>query len=149
MPPTLLYKNSDPTVLFLLQAVVERYRDVVRRELPHIHMHSRGSGLFAEYVKQVEALAWLERQWLGCYPNAPSTALTWPEHFGSLTTIGSSLIFSKRFVWVTCPVCGATCSPESTQVIEFHEGEALAAYGGRRLLCPQGHLIFTLGEWTS
>lgn len=59
------------------------------------------------------------------------------------------LMFNKRFVYVGCPACSRDYPPEDCAVKEWAFGEDLAASGGRRLVCPAGHTLYSCGEWVS
>lgn len=67
--------------------------------------------------------------------------------FGSW--FASDLIFMKQFVAVKCPACAREFLPESCQVISWAFGESLFAEGGRRLVCPMGHTLYSRFEWNS
>jgi len=160
--PTILYRvtpMSNPegwtapqapgTFLFEFKSVVERYRSIVKSELPYVHMHSRRYGVYREYLEHVEALAWLERRWLGYYQNETDEVVPWPDHLGSPWMSCSSLLLAKEFVSVLCPSCEATYSPDQVDVLEFRFGEALSGHGGRGLVCPKGHGLYVITEWNS
>ena len=112
-------------------------------------MQSRRNGVYREYVEHTEALAWLERKWLGYYEVETDEVISWPDHLGSLWASSSPLILAKKFVSVTCPLCEATYSPSQSSVLEFQFGESLFAHGGRGLLCPNGHGLYVICEWNS
>jgi len=137
------------TFLFTFKAVVEVHRRLIGSDLPHVHMHSRSHGIYHEYLQRVEALAWLERKWLGYYQNDVDDVAPWPEHLGSLWNACSPLILEKHFVSVWCSACDATYFPKETTVREFSWGETLFGHGGRGLLCPKEHGLFVICEWNS
>lgn len=64
-------------------------------------------------------------------------------------SFASGLLFDRKFVAVTCPECEAVFGPEACQVLEWSYGEDLAAHGGRRVVCPAGHTLYSCGEWIS
>ena len=59
------------------------------------------------------------------------------------------LMFEKRFVSVWCPECGSEYGPEACQVIEWSFGRELWAHGGRRVVCPASHTMYSCMEWNS
>jgi hypothetical protein len=59
------------------------------------------------------------------------------------------LMFDRRFVSAGCPACGAEFGPESCRVLKWSFGGGLAAEGGRRVVCPAGHTLYSCGEWDS
>jgi hypothetical protein len=134
---------------FELKTVVELYRSRVAQSLPHIHMHSRRSELFRDYIATVEALAWLERLWHEQYGHDNDDVLPWPERFTGFRSCCAPLLFEKRFQSATCPMCKITYTPEQVKVQAFQHGRDLAAHGGRGLLCPAGHGLYILVEWVS
>jgi hypothetical protein len=105
--------------------------------------------MYHDYLAHVEALAWLERKWLGYYQNEVDEVTPWPEQLGSLWWICGTLILEQRFVSVRCPVCEATYAPDATTVQEFSWGESLFAHGGKGLLCPKGHGLYVICQWNS
>jgi hypothetical protein len=151
--PTILYRvtsmpqcegwnapQAPGTFLFDFKSVVERYRSLVKGDLPYVHMHSRRGGVYRHYLEQVEALAWLERKWLGYYQNEIDEVVPWPDNFGSFCLSCSSLLLAKDFVSVVCPSCEASYSPEQVKVLEFQFGEELCAHGGRGLLWSRARM---------
>jgi hypothetical protein len=61
----------------------------------------------------------------------------------------SELMFEKQFVCVACPACGKEYLPSECAVKEWAYGKDLAASGGRRVVCPGGHTVYSRGEWVS
>ena len=160
--PTILYRvttmpksegwtapQAPGTFLFEFKSVVECYRNLVKSELPYVHMHSRRTGVYRLYVERVEALAWLERKWLGYYQNEIDEVVPWPDHLGSPWLSCGSLLLAKEFVSVSCPSCEASYSPSQINVLEFQFGEGLFAHGGRGLLCPKRHGLYVITEWNT
>ena len=64
-------------------------------------------------------------------------------------SFSSGLMFDRRFVSVRCPECDAVFGPESCRVLEWSFGGGLAAEGGRRVVCPAGHTLYSCIEWNS
>ncbi len=61
----------------------------------------------------------------------------------------SDLMFDKRFVWIRCPECHIEFGPDECQVLSWAFGGGLAAEGGRRVVCPKHHTLYSCGEWNS
>jgi hypothetical protein len=59
------------------------------------------------------------------------------------------LMFERRFVAVRCPVCGVELGPEACRVLKWSFGRDLAASGGRRVVCPHDHTLYSCMEWNS
>src|SRR5688572_32817231 len=136
--PTILYRvttmpeyegwdapQAPGTFRFEFKSVVECYRNILKSELPFVHMHSRRNGVYRVYLELVEALAWLERKWLGYYQKETEEAVPWPDHFGSPRLSCGSLLLAKDFVSVLCPLCEASYSADQIQVLEFQAGGSI------------------------
>ncbi len=61
----------------------------------------------------------------------------------------SRLMFEKRFVSIWCPECDREFGTEECGVLQWSFGSDLAASGGRRVICPAGHTLYSCGEWNS
>ncbi len=61
----------------------------------------------------------------------------------------SGLMFDRCFVSALCPACGREFGPMECSVAEWAYGEDLSAEGGRRVICPSGHTLYSCGEWDS
>jgi hypothetical protein len=64
-------------------------------------------------------------------------------------SFSSGLMFEKRFVSVRCPECQQEFAPEECEVLEWSFGESLAASGGRRVVCPANHTLYSCMEWNT
>ena len=64
-------------------------------------------------------------------------------------SFSSDLMFDRRFVSVRCPACDKLFEPEACRVLEWAFGEDLAAEGGRRVVCPADHTLYSCMEWNS
>lgn len=141
--------HADGTFRFEFAAVLKAYRALVCTELPHIHMGSRASGAYAEYVQALEALVWLERKWLSDYKNDVQEVVPWPPHLGHLWFTCARLFIAKQFLSATCPSCASTYSPDQIEARSFEHGESMSAYGGTGLVCPKQHSIYVIVSWNS
>lgn len=64
-------------------------------------------------------------------------------------SFSSGLMFDRRFVTLGCPECRREYSPEECSVLEWSYGGGLAAEGGRRVVCPAYHTLYSCMEWVS
>jgi hypothetical protein len=66
-----------------------------------------------------------------------------------LWAMSRELMFGLGFISVHCPVCARTFLPEECQVRGWNTGSGLVACGGRSVLCPSGHVLYSMTEWNS
>jgi hypothetical protein len=64
-------------------------------------------------------------------------------------SFSSCLMFERQFVSVRCPECHREFGPEECMVLEWSFGGGLAASGGRRVVCPSDHTLYSCMEWNS
>jgi hypothetical protein len=61
----------------------------------------------------------------------------------------SGLMFDRRFVNIFCPPCGREFDPQDCHTAGWAYGSGLAAHGGKRVLCPCGHTLYSCMQWNS
>jgi hypothetical protein len=61
----------------------------------------------------------------------------------------SDLMFDRQFVSIQCPECCREFGPEACRVLVWSFGGGLAAEGGRRVVCPNDHTLYSCLEWNS
>lgn len=64
-------------------------------------------------------------------------------------SFSSNLMFDRQFVSARCPECRREFRPEDCRVLAWTFGSGLAAEGGRRVMCPAGHTLYSCMEWNS
>jgi len=107
----------------------------------HINISTR-SGRYAEAQRVTELHAMLSE---ACQAGRDVTL----DGHDYVWSFSSDLMFEKQFESVQCPVCQREFGPEECRVLEWSFGEDLAASGGRRVVCPSDHTLYSCMEWNS
>ncbi len=103
---------------------------------------SKETGRYKEYVRVSELRKLLDKALL----EGTDMELNGHDYVWSFC---SNLMFEQRFVSAFCPACNHEYVSAECKVEEWAYGSGLAAYGGRRVICPFGHTLYSCGEWNS
>jgi hypothetical protein len=96
--------------------------------------------------KEAERIAQLREELAQAQLEGRSITLDADDHIWSMSI---EWMLGLRFVSAQCPACDRTYGPEECEVQGWDAGEGLAACGGRSVLCPGGHVLYSITEWNS
>ncbi|HBJ85755.1 MAG: hypothetical protein Q8M07_25400 [Prosthecobacter sp.] len=119
----------------IYSSYVESWRDYVSRM-------SKESGRHKEYVRVSE----LARVLTHALEQGSDIELDGHDYVWSFC---SELMFDLHFVTIVCPSCNRQYGSAECSVEKWAYGSGLAAEGGRRVICPSGHTLYSCGEWCS
>jgi hypothetical protein len=133
------------TFLFHMDAMIETFRRTIAHGAKYVHMWSSKSGIYKEHFDCIDVLKWLE-----CRKESNDAIVEWDNSVRDLFwSMSQPLVYGGQYRTVSCPPCNEMYTPNRMQKIEWAFGKDLAAEGGHRLACPNGHTVYSIMEWNS
>ncbi len=100
---------------------------------------------YQEHLDTLELIEWLEQQQKNYHQS-----ILWDANRRDLIwCYARSVVYSGQYESVFCPACGVTYSAKEGSIEDWAVGESLFAEGGKRLLCPNGHVLYAIMDWNS
>jgi hypothetical protein len=133
------------TFLFYMNAMINTFRQRIANDSKYVHMWSSKSGIRKEHFDCIDVLRWLEG-----HVGQDDDVVEWDNAVRDLFwSMSQPLVYGGRYRDVFCPVCSESYTPDKMRQIQWTFGEDLAAEGGHRLACPNGHTLYSIMEWNS
>lgn len=144
--PAHAWKHQAHAVVFELhlEPLIEVFRKSVENHRKYFSNIPRSWPRHQEHLDTLLLIEWLEGR--RC---AQEPALWDSSRRDLIWCYAGGLVYSGQFDSVFCPPCAASCSFSEASIEQWAQGESLFAEGGRRLVCPQGHVLYALMEWNS
>jgi hypothetical protein len=98
---------------------------------------------YQSYIDHIAAVNWLEGAAKG------ADLIVWDGDPSLIWHLAGALVYNGQWVQVRCPGCKAEYRPGSGRIVEWRFGSGLAAEGGHRYVCPEGHTLYAITEWNS
>jgi hypothetical protein len=133
------------TFLFHMDAMIRTFRERIASVSNFVYLWSSKSGAYREHFDSIKVLRWLE-----AHNGQPSEIVEWDGSVRDLFwSMSAPLVYAGEYRSVSCPACGVAYTSDKMTKIEWTFGEDLAAEGGHRLACPNGHTVYSIMEWNS
>ena len=71
------------------------------------------------------------------------------NHAEYIDVFCTPILLDRKFETVYCSICNAEYKNNEVMVENWSFGEELFASGGRQIMCPKNHMLFSMMEWNS
>lgn len=145
--PIYAWKNHTRAVTFELhlEPLIKRFKQSVANHHKYFSNISKTSGRYQEHLDTLLLIEWLEQQ-----RHNNQESIRWDDnHRDFIWCYARNLVYSGQYESVFCSACESTYSPTESSIEDWAVGESLFAEGGKRLLCPNGHVLYAIMDWNS